>query len=187
MVILKLKWLTALIMMGSVISAMQVNVTMPQISVNEHENHRLMDKQVNEFEIIDEDEEMNDLTDELIKDITTQFMDRLVQDVDNQYRVLNYKTIAQFKSSLTSFASDKVIDQFVDFYYYEKDGQLYIVPTSTPPWFDKANDYEVKRVEDNIFEVKQRNESEFHGDYTIVFLIRLNEADEPFIIDVNYL
>src|SRR5690625_6960031 len=98
-------------MMRIFISSMQVNVTMPQISVNEHENHRLMDKQVNEFEIIDEDEEMNDLTDELIKDIKTQFMDRLVQDVDNQYRVLNYKTIAQFKSSLTSFASDKVIDQ----------------------------------------------------------------------------
>src|SRR5690625_4160226 len=179
-----------LIMIVSMVSIVHVKQTMPTESmtvIKDYANHQVMDKHVTEIVVNDESEEVKDLSKDKIEKVTTQFIDHLVQEVDDEYRVLNYKTIHELKNSISSLASEKVVNQFVDFYYYEKEGQLYIVPTSTPPWFEPENDYKVKRVEENIFEVEQANQSEYHGDYTIVFLIRLNEADEPFIIDVNYL
>ncbi len=135
----------------------------------------------------DFEREEEEITHEQIASVMRDFMDKLVQDVHDDYRVKDFDTMSDLKGDFTSISSEKVTNKFVDFYYEEKGDGLYIVPTSTPPWFEEENEYEVTETSDQTFKVEQNNQSEFYGEYTIVFEIQLNDGNQPFIIDVHYI
>lgn len=121
-----------------------------------------------------------------IENVMSEFMDQLVQEVDDNYKVIKYNSITELKNSFSHLASPNVVDQFIDYYYYEEDDMLYIVPTETPPWFEPSNDYQLEKLNENHYRVIQTNNSDLHGEYTIVIDIKLNELNEPYIINITY-
>lgn len=113
-------------------------------------------------------------------------MDHLVQDTDQYYNVKAYETMDEFKESFYGFASEEVVDEFVDVYYEIRDGELKVIPTSTPPWFEAGEDYNVQQTEAGTYVVTQETGNELHGNYTIEIEIDLNEDQKPRIMSVNY-
>ncbi len=108
------------------------------------------------------------LTHKQVVAVTDEFMNTLVQDVDANYKVTNYKTK---KALLTAFEEVTIRDiatDYIDYYYDEKADGLYIVPTETPPWFMKENPYTRKQTDKNKAQVKQTNNAYMYGTYTII-------------------
>lgn len=118
-----------------------------------------------------------EITDEEITRLTTAFMDTLVQDIDeNTYLVLNYKSKEDLLTAFESITTEKIGKLFIDVYYEEKEGGLYIIPTSTPPWFESENNYDVIQLDNRTVKVTQFNETDFYGDYQIELEFTFDES-----------
>ncbi|UOQ48092.1 hypothetical protein MUN88_18875 [Gracilibacillus caseinilyticus] len=98
--------------------------------------------------------------------LTDKFMELLVQDIDDQYKVINYQTKEELIKAFEPYVTKEAVQPYIDYYYEEEKNGLYIVPTETPPWFDKSNDYD-KQMKDNQVIVTQQNENALYGEYTI--------------------
>lgn len=112
-------------------------------------------------------EKTRDISYNEIVQLTDGFLNTLIQETDKDYRVLKYQDKASIIDAFKHITTEEVVKAYVDYYYYEENGGLYIVPTETPPWFNKQNEYDVVQLEKNKFLVKQENESELYGEYRI--------------------
>ncbi|WP_053071822.1 hypothetical protein [Ornithinibacillus contaminans] len=104
--------------------------------------------------------------DEIIR-LTDRFMSTILQDIDDNYRVKNYDTKDELLEEFATFSTKEAAKDYVDYYFYEEIEGLYIVPTETPPWFDKQNDYDVVQLDYQKALVKQENDTAMYGKYTI--------------------
>lgn len=102
-----------------------------------------------------------------IVQLTDLFMHTLVQETDENYRVLEYPDKESIVDAFKHITTEDVVKAYVDYYFYEENGVLYLVPTETPPWFDKQNGYDVVQLDKNTFLVTQDNQSELYGEYGI--------------------
>ncbi|GAB2543827.1 hypothetical protein [Gracilibacillus alcaliphilus] len=110
--------------------------------------------------------EIPELSDQEIVHLTDTFMDLLVQEVDEQYKVKDVGTKVELMAQFEPYVLSDVVEPFIDFYYTEQEDGLYILPTETPPWFVKDQPYETK-VEDEQVKLIQHNQSPLHGEYTL--------------------
>src|SRR5690625_936512 len=100
--------------------------------------------------------------------LTDQFMDTLVQKTEDN-KVINFDTKEKLLHAFDDIATKKVASTYVDYYYYEEADGLYMIPTETPPWFNKENDYNVVQLGNNKVKVEQENESALSGSYTVAY------------------
>ncbi|SET33177.1 hypothetical protein SAMN05216389_10918 [Oceanobacillus limi] len=107
------------------------------------------------------------LTHEEILQLTDEFMNLLVQEIDEDYQVRNFDTKEELLEAFEEVTTHEVAYDFVDFYYTEELGKLYIIPTETPPWFMEENDYDVIQLNQEGVKVIQENDSVLYGEYTI--------------------
>ncbi|MGP4040544.1 hypothetical protein ACTWP4_11730 [Gracilibacillus sp. D59] len=115
--------------------------------------------------------ETNDITHEEIVKLTDKFMDLLVQEIDDHYKVVRFNTKEELTNAFEPYIVKEAVKPYIDFYYKEKEDGLYIVPTETPPWFEKDKDYE-KESEGNKVTITQTNENELYGTYTIEIVFK---------------
>ncbi|MBB6453396.1 hypothetical protein HNQ94_001845 [Salirhabdus euzebyi] len=126
------------------------------------------------------------LTEETIVAITDKFMDHLVQEVDNNYQVVNYRSKEELANSFSSFSSLSLAKKIVDLYYKEHDNKLYIIPTETPPWFVHDQPYTKTEISKNHIEIVQTNSSDLYGNYKIKMQFKYIDDKGWTIEDVNY-
>ncbi|WP_112181699.1 MULTISPECIES: hypothetical protein [Paraliobacillus] len=108
-------------------------------------------------------------------DITNKFMDILVQDVNQQYKVNGIETKAELIDKFTAITTAEIAEEYVSYYYEEKEDGLYIIPTETPPWFMESEAYEKESIEENKVKITQQNESDLYGAYTIEIELTYSE------------
>jgi hypothetical protein len=101
------------------------------------------------------------------KELAMKFMDHLIQSVDDQYRVENYQSKEEYIASFLDIASKEVTERYVDFYYYDMGGALYVVPTETPPWLEENNTFTLTEISRGHYKLVQINDTELYGKYTI--------------------
>ncbi|GAA0500339.1 hypothetical protein GCM10008986_29560 [Salinibacillus aidingensis] len=133
----------------------------------------------------EEIKEADDLTHEQIKGLTEKFMDILVQETNQENRVLSYNTKDQLVQELKSIASLSLAKKYVDLYYKERNQQLYIIPTETPPWFIPDNSYDIQ-TENGQATIVQSNSSELYGNYKIRIEFKYKEQKGWVIHNVYY-
>ncbi|WP_070120594.1 hypothetical protein [Bacillus marinisedimentorum] len=114
-----------------------------------------------------ENKEQAAFTEDQAETLLTAFIDKLVQDTDEQYMVKKYQSKQELLNDFGSISKLEVAKTYVDFYYEERDGGLYIVPTELPPWFEKDNPYELKKIDSKKYELYQENTSDLYGSYSI--------------------
>ncbi|MEN2465517.1 hypothetical protein [Ornithinibacillus sp. FSL M8-0202] len=68
-----------------------------------------------------------------IVQLTDLFMHTLVQETDENYRVLEYPDKESIVDAFKHITTEDVVKAYVDYYFYEENGALYLVPTETPP------------------------------------------------------
>src|SRR5699024_12685811 len=89
--------------------------------------------------------------------ITAQCIETLVQKTEDN-KVINFDTKEKVLHAFDDIATKKVASTYVDYYYYEEADGLYMIPTETPPWFNKENDYNVIQLGNNRVKVEKDNE-----------------------------
>ncbi|GAA5417726.1 hypothetical protein Pryu01_02801 [Paraliobacillus ryukyuensis] len=125
------------------------------------------------------------LSHEKIVEKTSAFMDILVQETDQQYKVKGMSTKQALIKAFNDVASSEVAKKYVDVYYNEKDDGLYIVPTELPPWFVADQDYQKEKISDNKYRIQQSNQSDLYGNYEIE--LELSYVQQKWkITSVNY-
>jgi hypothetical protein len=112
-------------------------------------------------------QEEKELTHEEIIALTNRFMDIFVQDIDSNYKVIQFDTKEELLNEFEKITTKETVQQFVDFYYMEKADGLYLLPTETPPWFLEENDYDMIRMDASTVKVVQDNYTELDGDYQL--------------------
>ncbi|SER99471.1 hypothetical protein SAMN04487944_114127 [Gracilibacillus ureilyticus] len=110
------------------------------------------------------------LSDDKMIAMMDQFMDTLVQEIDEENRVVKFRTKDSLIDEFDSIATKEVVRPYVDYYFVEQNGELFIIPTETPAWFIKDNEYEKDTISDNKVELTQENETDLYGPYTIQVL-----------------
>ncbi|GAA0465029.1 hypothetical protein [Alkalibacillus silvisoli] len=166
------------------ISHSQLSAAPAMFTVSEQQSHQSLLIQKEQINI---DESINhQLSHEDIVGVMDQFMEQLVQETKEDYEVIQYDSVEQLKDSFSEFASSRVTELFVDDYYYEEQGNLYIIPTATPPWFIDGVEYEQKKVESGHYLIKQENVTDFDGEYTIIIELQLKDGNQPYIMDIQY-
>lgn len=126
-----------------------------------------IDTQVNNQTSQNETNEDIHLSDEELTHITEGFMDTIVQDIDEHYKVTDFQSKDELYREFDKVATRDVASDYVDFYFKEKDNSLYLIPTETPPWFNPKNDYDMVQLAQDKVMVNQENTSELYGDYSI--------------------
>lgn len=111
--------------------------------------------------------EQPELNKEQIEQLTAAFMDKVTQDIDTNYKVLNYNTKEDLLKSFDEVATRDVSGPIVDFYFTEEEDGLYILPTETPAWFNPDNSYKEETDSDKYVTITQSNTDDLHGNYTI--------------------
>jgi small nuclear ribonucleoprotein (snRNP)-like protein len=111
--------------------------------------------------------EIKALNHEQILQLTDQFMNLILQDVDEAYQVKNYHTKNELLDAFEEIAAREVAKPYVDFYFHEEQGSMYILPTEAPSWFVEENAYDMIQVADNKVKLIQENYIELYGSYTI--------------------
>jgi hypothetical protein len=119
--------------------------------------------------INEEKQEVTTITDEEIIQLTDEFMKLLVQEIDDNYRVIHFNTKEELQLAFDQIASKDVTSEYIDFYYEEKAHGLYIVPTETPPWFIQRNEYNVIQLNHHQVKVVQENQTDLYGSYKISY------------------
>lgn len=122
-------------------------------------------------------EKTEKLSEEKIVELTEGFMNTLVAKVDDNYRLVEYDTIEELEKAFQKYTHPGVADPYIDFYFEEKDDVIYIVPTETPPWFVKENDYTLIEQADNKYLLTQTNTIELYGTYTIQIEFELDKGE----------
>ncbi|MFC0523943.1 hypothetical protein ACFFGV_10270 [Pontibacillus salicampi] len=113
--------------------------------------------------------EGSQLSEKKMEELIHTFYDKLIQETDERNFAVDYTSKDALIESFTSISTTKLAKEYVDFYYKEYNNELYLVPTETPAWFVKGNDYQVKQSSENQVKLTQRNQSDLYGNYTITF------------------
>lgn len=140
-------------------------------------NHQQVEVNVESFdslnstEVNNEEEDIENLTityDQVVE-LTDQFMEILVQEIDHNNKVLNYDTKDALLESFRSVASKEIGETYIDFYYNETTEGLYVIPTEIPPRFNKKNDYNMIQLNNKQVKVIQENQSDLYGNHQIEY------------------
>lgn len=124
------------------------------------------------------------LSEKEIKNKTNQFMDLLIQDIDNDNRVKRVDSKKALIQSFKHVADQETAKAFVDRYYEERDDGLYVIPSEKPAWIDEDQDIDVIQLEDNRVKALQHNQSDLYREYTIA--IEFTYDNEWVISNVRY-
>jgi hypothetical protein len=114
-----------------------------------------------------QDSELKTLDHDQIVRLTDQFMDLILQDIDEEYQVKNYQTKEELLDAFEEIAAREAAKPYVDFYFHENGDSMYILPTESPSWFVEENEYDMIQIADNKVKLVQDNYMELYGPYTI--------------------
>lgn len=145
--------------------------------VNHTNSEKIIDDKKKKQDKVKEETELEKLTHEKIVALTDGFMDTLVADIDENYQLVEYNTIEQLEKAFLRYAKPGVAEPYIDFYFEEKDGAVYIVPTETPPWFVEENEYTLNAISDQKYLLTQTNTIELYGTYTIQIEFELENKE----------
>ncbi|WP_053218821.1 hypothetical protein [Virgibacillus senegalensis] len=99
--------------------------------------------------------------------VTETFIDLLVQETEENYRVTAYSSIDELTEAFSRVATPDAVKKYIDYYYTEKEDGLYLLPAETPPWFQSEAEYEMIETGDGTVKVIQDNQTDLQGSYTL--------------------
>ncbi|GEM_PF-2702301 len=134
---------------------------------------------------LDRATEQHLLTEDVIIDKAEAFINIFLQDIDQDYKVKGISTKEALIDRYQDIVSKQAVQPYIDYYFEEHDGGLYIVPTELPPWFISGNPYEVTQLDNGNVVIEQENEIDLYGRYRI--LIEFSQEDNWQIVRIEHL
>jgi hypothetical protein len=145
---------------------------LPEISHKIQEKSGTSDKMINQPVTAEEKkeqavEEVPEFNEGIAKANASLFMEALKQEIDDDYRVVNFSTKQDLISHLKKFVSEEIAIYYTEGLFEEKDSSLYIIPTELPPWLEEDQSVEIKQLTETSYRVYQKNQSDLYGTYNI--------------------
>jgi len=117
--------------------------------------------------IANEQNGAEELTHEQIVHMTDEFIQLFNQATGEYGLVCAFHSKEELYNEIEKIAFREAAIEYVDFYYTEKEEGLYLLPTELPPWFNKENNYDRIRTEEDTVKIIQQNTMDLYGEYTI--------------------
>ncbi|CDQ39250.1 MULTISPECIES: hypothetical protein [Virgibacillus] len=131
------------------------------------DEHVSANANINETPDKNEEKSKETLSHDTIIKRTNQFMDLLVQETDSEYQVEAFGTKEELLRAFHNIATRDAAKPYVDYYYKEGQKGLFMMPTSTPPWFSDEEEYRMIQKNDQQVTVVQENKNNLYGNYII--------------------
>ncbi|TDQ40298.1 hypothetical protein [Aureibacillus halotolerans] len=139
-------------------------------------NLRIVDPNVNEVTTVSrainqpshEQDSMNESSlRPIVEQLTSDFMNTLKQNANSDFIVENIHNKEDLYEAFEPIAERDAVKPYIDFFFHEEDGHLYIVPTELPPWFNPNHDFDLTVKSPQSFFITQHTSNELYGDYSI--------------------
>ncbi|GGJ99664.1 hypothetical protein GCM10007063_22500 [Lentibacillus kapialis] len=139
------------------------------VSANKSSDSHEMSKSDVSGKAVGKADDKQEISHKQIVSLTGSFMNKLLQEINDDNKVIRYDTKEELLNEFKKISSEEVAARYIDFYFNEKEDGLYIKPTETPPWFQENNDYDMIQQDDNTVVVNQKNTSQLYGTYIVEF------------------
>jgi hypothetical protein len=142
----------------------------PEIPENVQEQSGTSDKIIEQpvnAEEKSKNQEIPEFTEDIAKDNAALFMDALKQEIDDEYKVVNFSSKQELITHLKNYVSEDIAVYYTEGLFEEKESSLYIIPTELPPWLEEDQSVDIKQLTDKSYRVYQKNTSDLYGTYEI--------------------
>lgn len=103
-----------------------------------------------------------------LEELTNKFEKGIYQEVDPETgRVKNFATKEQWVSHMSEFMDRDLALSYADEFFYEEEGELFLLSRSGPAILQLDKPYEIKKIDDKKVQVIQTNEDTMQGKYKI--------------------
>ncbi|MGM0365448.1 MAG: hypothetical protein ACQEP5_02805 [Actinomycetota bacterium] len=116
--------------------------------------------------------------------LVEEFEERLIQDIERDYEVKNFSSKQELVDHLADITAEELAEQYVEEFYREEGGKLYIIPRDGPMWLDLNKPYELSKAGEGEYRIVQESHNELWGNYCIE--VTLRDTQKGWIIgDIN--
>lgn len=102
-----------------------------------------------------------------VVELEQQFQDLFYQETTEEGQVINFDTKSALSFEFRSIMTWPLADYYVDTWYYEENGQLYLEATEGPLGLDPQQEYTLTKITDDHYQLTQETESELYGNATL--------------------
>lgn len=100
-------------------------------------------------------------------ELEQQFEELIYQETTDDWEVINFDSKSALNFELRSIMTWPLADYYVDTWYFEENGQLYLEPKDGPPLLDTDKDYTLTKINDDHYKLTQNIESGLYGGATL--------------------
>ncbi|WP_226670056.1 hypothetical protein [Metabacillus litoralis] len=109
----------------------------------------------------------------IMNDYKTTFLS-LAQEAENDGELTSIETKEQLMSHLNQTMSQKLAKTYADTYFNVESNGVYIKAMDSPTWLEPNKSFEIKKINDNEYEVIQERNNELLGHVNISYRIVFN-------------
>ena len=102
-----------------------------------------------------------------VAELEQQFIDLLYQETTENGIVKNYDSLEALKQDLEEIMTESLADYYLDTFYYEQNGNLYLEARDGPTLLQTEEPYSLEKVNDTTYKLTQSSHNELEGDYTL--------------------
>ncbi|QHJ70577.1 LPXTG cell wall anchor domain-containing protein [Planococcus halotolerans] len=102
-----------------------------------------------------------------VKELEQQFYDLIYMETAENYEVEQYDSMAQLEEDMKSIMVWPLADHYLDTYFEERDGNVYLIPTEGPIRLNMDEDYTLEKISDEEYKLTQHGENALRGEYTL--------------------
>lgn len=111
---------------------------------------------------------VNPLTEEMAFEIEEEFFQILLnQERIEEYEIKNYQNKEDLINAISEVADRGLATEYVDEFYTEEDGKLYVIPRGGPAMLLSESSYDFNKIDDNNYEIIQEEEDMLRGAYKL--------------------
>lgn len=115
-----------------------------------------------------------------IEYLIVEFEERLIQEVEEDYKVKKFDSKQELVNHLSEITTKRLANQYVQEFYREEEGKLYIIPRDGPMWIDTSIPYRSQKISEDKYLVVQENENMLWGNYQVE--VTLKQTTSQWII-----
>lgn len=102
-----------------------------------------------------------------VKELEQQFSDLIYLEPAEDYEVKQYDSLDQLEEAYKSIMVWPLADHYLDTYFKEENGTVYLIPTESPILLNPDEDYTLERISNDKYELTQQGENPLRGEYTL--------------------
>ncbi|RLQ86700.1 LPXTG cell wall anchor domain-containing protein [Planomicrobium sp. Y74] len=102
-----------------------------------------------------------------VKELEQQFYDLIYMETAENYEVEQYDSLDRLEEDMKSIMVWPLADHYLDTYFEERDGNVYLIPTEGPIRLNMDEDYTLEKISDEEYKLTQHGENALRGEYTL--------------------